>query len=61
MKKMTNILGMTVIVANAIIATSGSISYGCANNEHIYTVFGVLNFIGWAYVAYKWVKEKGLI
>lgn len=61
MKKMTNILGMTVIVANAIIATSGSIGYGCANNEHIYTVFGVLNFIGWAYVAYKWVKEKGLI
>ena len=61
MKKMTNILGMTVIVANAIIATSGSINYGCANHDHIYTVFGVLNFIGWAYVAYKWVKEKGLI
>lgn len=61
MKKAIDILGLVAIVVTAIIATSGSISYGCANNEHIYTVFGVLNFIGWAYVAYKWVKEKGLI
>lgn len=51
---------MTVIVANAIIATAGSICYGCTAHEHIYTVFGALNFIGWAYIAYRWVKEGGI-
>lgn len=61
MKRLVNILGMTVIVLNAFIATAGSINYGCANNEHIYTVFGILNFIGWAYIAYRWVKDRGLV
>lgn len=60
MKNIKNFLGMTVIVANAIIATAGSICYGCTAHEHIYTVFGALNFIGWAYIAYRWVKEGGI-
>lgn len=61
MKKAIDIFGLVAIVVTAFIATAGSINYGCANHEHIYTVFGVMNFAGWAYVAYRWVKERGLI
>ena len=61
MKKAFDIFGLVAIVVTAFIATSGSISYGCANHEHIYTVFGILNFIGWSYIAYRWVKDRGLV
>lgn len=61
MRKVIDILGIVAIVVTAIIATAGSINYGCANQEHIYTIFGVLNFAGWAYIAYKWVKDRGMI
>lgn len=61
MKKVIDILGIVAIVVTAIIATAGSINYGCANHEHIYTIFGVLNFAGWSYIAYKWVKDRGMI
>ena len=58
MKKFTKILALLAIIANAFIATAGSINYGCTAYEHIYTVVGVLNFIGWAYIAYRYISKE---
>lgn len=61
MKRFIDVFGMLLIAATAFIASAGALNYGFASHEHIYTVFGIINIIGWAYAGYKWAKTRGIL